>query len=150
MATYSFRLKDLQPIFAHVATHAPGVAYDDLFDPKLWKRGAKPMPVFPGMPPQVEPDSIDVQRLPKRLMLVKDSGIYLMALSEPPLLLAGGDGRAQQVVYSREVPEGVHVAGDDYGIPLETRFIEAAQAENPLAKWLRIGVSDTRVTFAVA
>jgi len=112
----NFKLAAVAELIAHAASctqHSP--IFADLADPTV-KDGFK------------KPGDVDPKTVPARLLLVKDTGVYLMSSGTPGIPhKAGGEG--QHVVYAEGLgPDADYdtirdaVGGDDFveGLPLPT------------------------------
>lgn len=145
---FDFDVKAVLPLLYHADANKPAQVFEDRYEPRYWKKGAKPVEHIAGLP-EVDASEVDMKKLPPRLLLVKDAGVYLMCSSEPPMLDAAGDGKANHVVYAHGYPESVHIPGDDFGIPLEVQKFRLVFFKNPTAKTFRLRVTEDEVRFMV-
>lgn len=129
-----FAIAALQPLIDH-ARAAPSsrpILEDCFVEP-----GADPVHLKPGATPDedgfVDSTHVDVSKLPKGLLLVKDHGAYVMSGGNPPLLKTG-EGKVHEVVYAngcdpKADPEWYDdvkaiCGGDDFVMRLELQDLD--------------------------
>lgn len=128
-------------------SHSP--TWDDLVDATKWKAGATP-----NEHGWVDSKDIDVSKIPARLDLVKDEGIYLMSNGSPRLLEEGA--KRSKVVYGLGFgPDADYdtlvaaVGGDDFAIPLDAEEVRDMLGREGAA-YFWVEVSQSQIAFGVA
>lgn len=145
--SFRFNYSKMLPLIEHALRAAPTAIINDRFDPALLKEGAV-VDDF-GM---ARIEDVDTTRIPRRLVLVKDSGIYLMCCTDPELK-DPNDASSAYVVYAEGYGPDVHVPGDDFGEPIDLDWI--VQADNkaslagkePVALEIEMGESQFSITL---
>lgn len=125
-------------------SHSP--TWDDLVDASKWKPGTTP-----NAHGWVESKDIDPAKIPARLDLVKDEGIYLMSNGAPRWIEPGT--KHSKVVYGLgygpDADYGTLVAavgGDDFALPLDAADVrELVNHEGMAFFWVE--VTDTHIAF---
>jgi len=136
-----FRVKDVLRLLEH-SEQAPlqRVLMEDLINPEVWKAGLASAPAGD----LAGDKDIDLSKLPKRLIFVKDEGAYLMSGGLPAL---AGKGHPNHVLYAVGYgPDDDHdrlrddFGGDDFADGIETADVRVILAKSPKATRFVISV----------
>ncbi|MEY2152239.1 hypothetical protein AB7849_15145 [Rhodanobacter sp. 115] len=114
---FNFDLQKVLPMMEHAKATKPAAIVNDLFDARLLKPGCS----F-GAAGYAKAEDVDTTKIPARLVLVNDAGVYLMCSTEPELLDA--EGRCNVVYAKGYTAEEGGADGDDFAETIEVDAIE--------------------------
>lgn len=136
-----FKVKDVVRLLEH-SEQAPlqRVLMEDLVNPEVWKDGLESAPAED----LAKDEDVDLSKLPKRLIFVKDDGAYLMSGGLPAL---PGKGHPNHVLYAVGYgPDDDHdrlrddFGGDDFAEGIETADVRVILSKSPKATRFVISV----------
>lgn len=141
---FEFEFPAVRRLMSHVNANPAAPILNDLFDFSVLKPGGTL-----GDGEMAASEDVDVAKIPPRLVLVSDSGVYLLASTTPEL--RGDDGRTV-VTYATGHGEHTSLGGDDFAETIPLSMIEAAIRKLGTAtpRVLRLELSDTELSVSCA
>ena len=144
-----FAIIEILPILDHSeAADAQRPSFEDVFDPEMWKPGAKPNAAG-----YVESDQIDTSKIAPSVLIVKDDGVYLMSNGKP-MLVDLTHGKRSVVAYAKGLDPSAGygviraaVGGDDFSERLQVAAIREAIARAPGATTFVVELSEETISF---
>lgn len=150
--TLVFQIANVLPLLDHAEANKPAFLYEDCVNKDLFKEGVK---IKRGG--YAEFEQLDESKLPKRLALVKDQGVYLMSNANERLMKAGTG--ETQIAYAKRCNPEVDkdwydtavaiMGGDDTAIGLPTEWFRRGITSQPEATEFHIKVTATRVALTL-
>ncbi len=146
-----FAIIDILPILAHSeAADAQCASFSDIFDPEMWKPGAKPNAAG-----YVESDQIDTSKIAPSILVVKDDGVYLMSNGKP-MQVDPAHGTRSVVAYAKGLDPSAGydviraaVGGDDFAERIQVAAIREAIASARGATTFVVELGEETISFWV-
>lgn len=146
-----FAIIELLPILAHSeSADAQRPSFSDVFDPEMWKEGAKP-----NARGYVESDQVDTGKIPPSVLIVKDDGVYLMS-NGTPMLVDPARGTRSVVAYAKGLDPSTGyeviraaVGGDDFAERIQVAAIREAISRAPGATTFVVELGEETISFWV-